>query len=62
MYSLPTHQVQEQDQYIKVETYRDDKKRVEAIEKERAALETVKDSYKVRGSEAPSTGVRGVRD
>jgi hypothetical protein len=50
----------EQDQYLKAEVHGDDKKRVEAIEKERFELETAEYSHELRGSEAPSVEVPGI--
>jgi hypothetical protein len=49
-----------QDQYLKAEVHGDDKKRVEAMEKERYELETAEHTHELRGSEAPSVEVPGI--
>jgi hypothetical protein len=50
----------EQDQHLKAEMHGDDKKRVEAMERERFELETAEHSHELRGSEAPSVEVPGI--
>jgi hypothetical protein len=50
----------EQDQYLKAEVHGDDKKRVEAMEKERYELETADHTHELRGLEAPSVEVPGI--